>query len=60
MILANELRHIKLWSRPMVLAIPNGGVTIAVQIAKALNASLDLIIVWKMQFRTILRLALVF
>ncbi|NHJ14237.1 MAG: phosphoribosyltransferase [Candidatus Thorarchaeota archaeon] len=49
MVLANELRHIRLWSRPLVLAVPNGGVAVAVQIVKELDASLDLIIVRKLQ-----------
>lgn len=32
------------WKNPVILAIPRGGVVIAYEIAKALNAPLDLII----------------
>jgi predicted phosphoribosyltransferase len=47
--LANELLTIDFAGPPLVLAIPNGGVAVALPIAKALRADLDLIIVRKLQ-----------
>ena len=41
--LAGELLEYR-WKNPVILAIPRGGVVIAYEIAKALNAPLDLII----------------
>ncbi|MFW9965981.1 MAG: phosphoribosyltransferase [Candidatus Thorarchaeota archaeon] len=48
-ILAEELMTVKWISAPVVLAIPNGGVAVALPIAKALDADLDVIIVRKLQ-----------
>ncbi|MCA0008744.1 MULTISPECIES: phosphoribosyltransferase family protein [unclassified Mesorhizobium] len=41
-----ELSRLQL-HRPIVLALPRGGVPVAVEVAKALNAPLDLLIVRK-------------
>lgn len=48
-VLVKEVEKIRFESRPVVLAIPNGGVPVGIQIAKALNAELDAIIVRKLQ-----------
>lgn len=48
-ILALELKSIQTGTRPMVLAIPNGGIPVGVEIAKSLDAELDAIIVRKLQ-----------
>ncbi|MDQ1280608.1 MAG: putative phosphoribosyl transferase [Thermoproteota archaeon] len=45
--LVSELLEYR-WKNPMILAIPRGGVVVAYEIAKALNAPLDLIIPRKM------------
>ena len=47
--LAKELLALRFTFPPLVLAIPNGGVAVAVPITKALEADLDLIIVRKLQ-----------
>ena len=48
-ILAEELVKVREWSNPLVLAIPNGGVSVAAPITDALKASFDVIIVRKLQ-----------
>ncbi len=48
-ILAEELLKAREWSRPLILAIPNGGVSVAAPITDALKASFDVIIVRKLQ-----------
>jgi predicted phosphoribosyltransferase len=48
-ILAQELQKMRFETNPVVLAIPNGGIAVGLQIAKALNAELDAIIVRKLQ-----------
>ena len=48
-VLARELNNIHFETRPVVLAIPNGGIPVGVQIAKSLDAELDAIIVRKLQ-----------
>ncbi|MFW9974992.1 MAG: phosphoribosyltransferase [Candidatus Thorarchaeota archaeon] len=48
-VLARELKSIDFKIRPVVLAIPNGGVPVGVEISKSLNAELDAIIVRKLQ-----------
>jgi putative phosphoribosyl transferase len=48
-VLVDELAKIDYGSRPLVLAIPNGGVAVALPIAESLEADLDVIIVRKMQ-----------
>ncbi len=48
-ILAEELKIIGISERSLVLAIPNGGLAVAVPIAKSLNADIDLLIVRKLQ-----------
>ncbi|MHA2425715.1 MAG: phosphoribosyltransferase [Candidatus Thorarchaeota archaeon] len=48
-ILAQELQKMSFETNPVVLAIPNGGIAVGLQIAKALNAELDAIIVRKLQ-----------
>ena len=48
-VLAEEIKKTMEWSNPLVLAIPNGGVSVAMPIANALNAGLDVIIVRKLQ-----------
>ena len=48
-VLVRELRNIEYETRPVVLAIPNGGIPVGVEIAKALDAELDAIIVRKLQ-----------
>ena len=48
-VLAQELNNIRFETRPVVLAIPNGGIPVGVEIAKSLNAELDAIIVRKLQ-----------
>jgi len=47
--LARELKNIPFETRPVVLAIPNGGIPVGVEIAKSLDAELDAIIVRKLQ-----------
>jgi len=44
--LAEELRHLK-DKKPVVLALPRGGVPVGIEIAKALAAPLDLVLVRK-------------
>lgn len=48
-VLAYELQTRKLENTPLVLAIPNGGLAVAIPIAQALGANLDLLIVRKLQ-----------
>ncbi|MHA2079013.1 MAG: phosphoribosyltransferase [Candidatus Thorarchaeota archaeon] len=48
-ILARELSKVTFKARPVVLAIPNGGIPVGVEIARFLNAELDSIIVRKLQ-----------
>jgi predicted phosphoribosyltransferase len=48
-VLVEELKKGELGSKPLVLAIPNGGVAVALPIAEALDADLDVIIVRKLQ-----------
>lgn len=48
-VLARELKELEFETRPVVLAIPNGGIPVAVEIARSLNAELDSIIVRKLQ-----------
>ncbi|MFW9965508.1 MAG: phosphoribosyltransferase [Candidatus Sifarchaeia archaeon] len=48
-VLAQKLKDIRFETRPVVLAIPNGGIPIGVEIAEALAAELDAIIVRKLQ-----------
>ncbi len=48
-ILAYELQTRKLENTPLVLAIPNGGLAVAIPIAQTLRAKLDLLIVRKLQ-----------
>ncbi len=48
-ILSQRLEGFQFKTRPVVLAIPNGGVPVAVEIAKRLDAELDAIIVRKLQ-----------
>ncbi|MFX1262439.1 MAG: phosphoribosyltransferase [Promethearchaeota archaeon] len=48
-VLSEELGKIDYGSDPLVLAIPNGGVAVALPIAESLKADLDVIIVRKMQ-----------
>ncbi|MHA1960717.1 MAG: phosphoribosyltransferase [Candidatus Thorarchaeota archaeon] len=49
LVLAEELSEIKQWSKPLVLAIPNGGIAVAAPISESLNAKLDILIVRKLQ-----------
>ncbi len=48
-ILSRNLEEVKFETRPVVLAIPNGGIPVAFEIAKFLDAELDAIIVRKLQ-----------
>ncbi|MFX1264480.1 MAG: phosphoribosyltransferase [Promethearchaeota archaeon] len=48
-VLADELNKESYETEPMVLAVPNGGVAVALPIAEALDAALDVIIVRKLQ-----------
>jgi putative phosphoribosyl transferase len=48
-VLSQELSRIEFEAKPVVLAIPNGGIPVGVEIAKALDAGLDAIIVRKLQ-----------
>jgi putative phosphoribosyl transferase len=48
-VLARDLTNIKFETRPVVLAIPNGGIPVGVEIATELDADLDAIIVRKLQ-----------
>lgn len=48
-VLAQKLQALNLEGENLVLAIPNGGVAVAVPIARKLNAELDLLIVRKLQ-----------
>ncbi len=48
-ILAEELSKESFVTKPLVLAVPNGGVAVALPIAEALDATLDVIIVRKLQ-----------
>ncbi len=48
-VLAQDLNNIRFETRPVVLAIPNGGIPVGVEIAKSLDAELDAIIVRKLQ-----------
>ncbi|MFW9944467.1 MAG: phosphoribosyltransferase, partial [Candidatus Sifarchaeia archaeon] len=48
-VLADELSKKSFETEPLVLAVPNGGVPVALPIAKALDAALDVIIVRKLQ-----------
>ena len=47
--MARELNNIRFETRPVVIAIPNGGIPVGVEIAKSLHAELDAIIVRKLQ-----------
>lgn len=48
-ILSRNLEEVQFETRPVVLAIPNGGIPVAFEIAKSLDAELDAIIVRKLQ-----------
>ncbi|MHA1906103.1 MAG: phosphoribosyltransferase [Candidatus Thorarchaeota archaeon] len=48
-VLAQELQKIRFETRPVILSIPNGGIPVGLQIANALGAELDAIIVRKLQ-----------
>ncbi|MHA2301584.1 MAG: phosphoribosyltransferase [Candidatus Thorarchaeota archaeon] len=48
-VLVEELKKEEWVHKPLVLAIPNGGVAVALPIAEALEADLDVIIVRKLQ-----------
>jgi putative phosphoribosyl transferase len=48
-ILAQQLKGMEFKTRPLVLAIPNGGVAVGAEIARSLDADLDVIIVRKLQ-----------
>jgi predicted phosphoribosyltransferase len=48
-VLAEELLQLELNALPLVLAVPNGGVAVAVPIARALGAELNVVIVRKLQ-----------
>ncbi|MFW9965130.1 MAG: phosphoribosyltransferase [Candidatus Sifarchaeia archaeon] len=48
-VLAQKLKDIEFEKRPVVLAIPNGGIPVGVEIAEFLGAELDAIIVRKLQ-----------
>ena len=48
-VLARDLINTKFETRPVVLAIPNGGIPVGVEIATELDADLDAIIVRKLQ-----------
>ena len=48
-VLARDLTNIEFETRPVVLAIPNGGIPVGVEIAAELDADLDAIIVRKLQ-----------
>lgn len=48
-VLAEELKTVQVKKGALVLAIPNGGVAVALPIAQALNADVDVIIVRKLQ-----------
>ena len=48
-VLSRELADIEFETRPVVMAIPNGGIPVAVEIARSLDADLDSIIVRKLQ-----------
>lgn len=48
-VLSQELSRIEFETKPVVLAIPNGGIPVGGEIAKALDAGLDAIIVRKLQ-----------
>ncbi|UCH03523.1 MAG: phosphoribosyltransferase [Candidatus Thorarchaeota archaeon] len=47
--MADELRKESFETEPLVLAVPNGGVAVALPIAEVLDAALDVIIVRKLQ-----------
>ena len=48
-VLGNTLSNMKLSEVPLILAIPNGGLAVALPIAEILGADLDLLIVRKLQ-----------
>lgn len=48
-VLSQELSRIEFEAKPIVLAIPNGGIPVGVEIAETLDADLDAIIVRKLQ-----------
>lgn len=48
-VLADSLKKVHFETRPVVLAIPNGGISVGIEIARALDAELDAIIVRKLQ-----------
>lgn len=48
-VIAQELTKVCFAARPVVLAIPNGGIPVGAEIAKALDSELDAIIVRKLQ-----------
>lgn len=47
-VLASELQHYSDWPEVVVLALPRGGVSVAVEVAKALHAPLDVFLVRKL------------
>ncbi|MHA2321328.1 MAG: phosphoribosyltransferase [Candidatus Thorarchaeota archaeon] len=49
LILARDLKDKEFEARPVVLAVPNGGIPVGVEIARELDAELDAIIVRKLQ-----------
>jgi len=55
--LAQKLEHLKA-TKPLVLALPRGGVPVGIEIARALNAPLDLLLVRKIGVPTQPELAL--
>jgi putative phosphoribosyl transferase len=48
-VLAREMSRMNFETKPVVLAIPNGGIPVGVEIAKTLDAGLDAIILRKLQ-----------
>ena len=48
-VIARDLKNIEFEKHPVVIAIPNGGVPVGIEIARTLDAELDIIIVRKLQ-----------